>query len=67
MSKETKVHRKFEEIQVDYQGLCTKAGHTQYQIYTLQKELSMMNDSLRDLNIEAAEAKKAEDEKKEEK
>lgn len=48
--------RKVEEIQAEYTQLCCKAGHTQYQISAMQKDLNMINDALRDLNFEAAAA-----------
>lgn len=51
--------RSMPEIQQEYQSLCTKAGHTQYQIYTLQKDLDAMYSTLRDLNFEAAAAQNA--------
>jgi len=54
-----KTYRPVSEIQQQYQNLCTKAGHLQYQIFTLQKDLAMTNDTLRDLNVEAGESQKA--------
>ncbi len=56
MSESNKSHRSIEEIQKDYQNLCLKAGHVQYQVVTLKKDLEMMNEQLRDLNLEAAAA-----------
>jgi len=56
--------RTVEEIQQEYARTCTKAGHTQYQIYTLQNELDLLNSTLKDLNIEASLAPRAEEEKK---
>lgn len=56
----SKPPRSFSEIQTEYQGLCTKAGHLNYQLFTLNKDLAMVNDTLRDLNLEAAAAKEAE-------
>lgn len=49
--------RDVSEIQVDYQNLCLKAGHIQYQIFALSKDLELVNSSLRDLNLEAANVK----------
>lgn len=46
--------RTIPEIQADYQALCTRAGHVQYQIVTLEKDLAAVNESLRDLNLEAS-------------
>lgn len=56
MSKEFKAPRKLEEIQADYQRLCVQAGHIQYQVFTLNKDLALLNDQLRDLNLEGAAA-----------
>jgi len=42
------------EIQQEYQGLCFKAGHLQYQISALSKDLELLNSTMRDLNFEAA-------------
>jgi predicted porin len=53
--------RSVTEIQLDYQNLCVKAGYLQYQVYTHQKDLDMVNKELRDLNLEAAASKAAED------
>ncbi len=59
--------RELPVIQQEYQNLCVKAGHLQYQIVTLQKDLDALNSTLRDLNFEgagaAAKAKKDEAEK----
>lgn len=49
-----KPKRSMEEIQRDYAILCQKAGHTQYQIDALSKELKILNEAIRDLNLEAA-------------
>lgn len=46
--------RSIVEIQTEYQNLCLKAGHLQYQVYTFGKDLDMVNQELRDLNLEAA-------------
>lgn len=59
-----KPKRSVEEIQQEYARVCTRAGHTQYQLYTLQKDLELINNTLRDLNIEASSAPKVEEEKK---
>lgn len=53
MSEETKSPRTVEDVQRDYSNLCTKAGHIQYQIDTLSKDLDLLNQSRRDLNNEA--------------
>lgn len=52
--------RSFAQIQEEYQKLCYRAGHIQYQVYTYQRDLDSLNSTLRDLNIEAAAAKNAE-------
>ncbi len=54
---EQKKSRTIPEIQEEYGQLCFKAGQTQYQVHTLNKELVLINDTLRDLNIEAARVK----------
>lgn len=54
--------RSVDDVRIEYSKLCTKAGHLQYQITTLSKELEVLNGSLRDLNLEAA--KLASEEKK---
>lgn len=48
------------EIQSEYQSGCLKAGHINYQIYTLGRDLELLNSTLRDLNLEAASAQAAE-------
>lgn len=60
MSESEKKVRTVPEIQNEYQGLCLRAGHLNYQIYALSKDLDMVQNSLRDLNIEAATAQAAE-------
>jgi len=42
------------DIQTEYQQCCVKAGHLQYQIATMGKDLGLLNDTMRDLNFEAA-------------
>lgn len=54
MSEEVKKERGIPEIQQDYQNGACKAGHLQYQIFTLQKDLDLVNETLRELNFEAA-------------
>lgn len=55
--------RTFETIQTEYQQLALRAGHTQYQIHALSKDLALLNEQMRDLNFEGAKIK-AESEKK---
>lgn len=42
------------DVNKDYQMGCIKAGQLQYQIVTLQKDLDILNSTLRDLNFEGA-------------
>jgi len=46
--------RTLEDIKKEYADGCVKAGHIQYQLFTLSKDLEVLNNSLRDLNFEAA-------------
>lgn len=55
-----KQNRTIQQIQQEYQELCLKAGHFQYQIYTMGRDLELVNKELRDLNLEAAAVKAAE-------
>lgn len=66
MSEETKKKRTVEELQQEYANLCARAGHLQYQVYTLSKDLEIVNQTMRDLNFEAAAAKQAEEAAKKE-
>lgn len=59
--------RTIETIHKEYSELCAKAGHLNYQIYTLSKDLELVNQQLRDLNLEASALSAAESVKKEEK
>lgn len=43
-----------EDIEYEYGRLVTQAGQTQYQIAVYEQELERLNDSLKDLNYEAA-------------
>lgn len=52
--------RSVAEIQTEYQQLCCKAGHLQYQVSELKKELALVNDTLQTLNLEAFNSKAAE-------
>lgn len=55
MSEEKK-SRSLQEIQSDYQNLCVKAGHIQYQISVMSEDLALVNKTLKDLNFEGAAA-----------
>jgi hypothetical protein len=52
--EEKKSERTIEVIQNEYTGLAVKSGQLQYQIYTFQKDLDLLNSKMRDLNFEAA-------------
>lgn len=49
-----KPERTVADVQQEYQSGCVRAGHLQYQIVTMQKDLAILNETLRDLNFEAA-------------
>lgn len=54
--------RSVQEIQADYSNTCARAGHVQYQMRNLEKDLSLINEQLQSLNFEAAAAARAEQE-----
>lgn len=60
---EEKKHRSVQEIQGEYQNLCAKAGHIQYSIKCFQDDLALVNNSLKELNLEAAASSRADAEK----
>lgn len=49
-----KAERKVEDIHAEYSQLCAKAGHLQYQIHVLTKDLGLLNEQLMNLNFEAS-------------
>lgn len=57
---ESKTPRPFAEIQQQFNQLCFQAGQLQYQIFCLTKDLGLLNDNLRDINVEAAASQAAE-------
>lgn len=59
---EPKKERTVNEIQNEYTGLCARAGHLQYSIKALSDDLALVNEQLKDLNIEGAAAQKREQE-----
>jgi hypothetical protein len=59
MAEKTKT---LDDITKEYAEGCTKAGHLQYQIHVLSKDLEVLNGVLRDLNFEAAKLKTIEPE-----
>lgn len=54
MSESEKKAREMSDVQQEYQSLCVKAGHLQYQIFALNKDLELVNEALKSLNLEAA-------------
>lgn len=60
MSEEKK-ERTFDNIQQEFAALCARAGHLQYQIYTFETDLTLINKQVRDLNLEAAALKAKQD------
>lgn len=56
MSEEVKKERSVAEIQQEYTNLCARAGQLQYQILIASKDLSALNGTLQNLNLEAAAA-----------
>lgn len=54
--------RDLETIQNQYQGLCLKLGHLEYQVYVFNKDIEMIKSTLRDINLEASAAKAKADE-----
>lgn len=53
--------RSVAEIQQEYTGLALRSGQLQYQIFTFNKDLELLNKQMRDLNFEAAAAKARDD------
>lgn len=51
---ENKEKRTVEAIREEYGQLCAKAGHLQYQISILGRDLKTLNDQLESLNFEAS-------------
>lgn len=58
---EKKSHRPVSEIQQEFVNLASRAGQLQYQIATFQSDLAELNKVLRDLNLEGAASKAAEE------
>ena len=54
VAPEPKPSRTIKEVQEEYQQLAFKAGNTQYQIYTFERDLELLNSKMRELNFEAA-------------
>lgn len=51
---EVQKSRTLPEIEQEYARLCAKAGHVQYQVAQLQKDLGLLNARLQEVNVEAA-------------
>lgn len=56
--------RSVTEIQADYSNTCARAGHVQYQLRNLEKDLKLINEQLESLNFEAAASARMEEEDK---
>jgi prefoldin subunit 5 len=52
--------RTMADIQNEYGRLCANAGQIQYQVSELNKDLALVNSTLRELNLEASKLKEAE-------
>lgn len=59
-----KAPRALESIQGEYRQLCYQLGQLNYQLYTLGNEEKIINEQLRDLNLEAGAAVAADQEAK---
>lgn len=46
--------RTMQDVQNDFGRLCQKAGHLQYEITIKNKDLELLNSTIKDLNFEAA-------------
>ena len=63
MSDESKKPAKtLDELHKEYGNLCMQAGHIQYQIDILKKDLEVLNQTRKDINFEAAALKAKADE-----
>jgi chromosome segregation ATPase len=57
---EIKPVKSSQDVQLEYNRLCSRAGHLQYTISTLEKDLEQVNEALRDLNQQHHEARERE-------
>ncbi len=48
--------RSFADIQQEFTNTCARAGHLEYQVFTFKKDLEILNNKMRELNLEAAAA-----------
>lgn len=62
---DVKKHRPIDEISKDYGQLVYKAGDLQYKVSIFSEELDLVNKEIKELNLEAAAAQRAESEQKE--
>ena len=46
--------RTLQDIQLEYQNACLKAGQMQYQKAMLEEDLNLLNSTIKDINFEAA-------------
>lgn len=60
MSEQPKAPRSSNDVKSEYANLCLRAGNLQYEIATKEKDLELINASLRDLNFEFMAASKYE-------
>ncbi len=49
-----KKERTLQVIHQEYSALCAKAGHLQYNISVFKDDLALINQQMKDLNLEAA-------------
>lgn len=61
MSEDKKAPRSTQEIQQEYQNLAFRAGNLQYELSQKGKDLTLINDQMRNLNFEFISSKEAED------
>lgn len=52
--------RTLDDVKREYSQFCFDAGQIQYQIFSLKKDLELLNNQIRDLNFEAAQIKEKE-------
>lgn len=62
---EAKKEKTIQELHQEYSRLCANAGQVQYQISALSDDLRLINEQLKDINLEAAAKAKTDSEKKE--
>lgn len=54
---EEKPSRTMDQIQQEYAANAAKLGQLSYQVYILGKDIELLNQAMRNLNLEAAELK----------